>query len=224
MLQLSHHFNFSLLHRGPSTVTWAPTGGSGWNTLRRGRSRPPPLARFTWPGWRTAGRWPLRSRCVRGESVRSGWFDLLWPLPNTHCSQYPGVAQSIDSDVRNIMAALSLSRALPEGEDGAASTHSCFSWGVSFSDSRFPFTGLFSDHLIEVMSRELALECDYIREANCAKRFRQVFFTQSLPWIHMHTHAILLRRNQKLTKLLEICKTRDTPCCPLPSPSPFFFF
>lgn len=34
-------------------------------------------------------------------------------------SQYPGVAQSIDSDVHNIMAALSLSNALPEG-DGRA--------------------------------------------------------------------------------------------------------
>ncbi|XP_020787380.1 atypical kinase COQ8A, mitochondrial [Boleophthalmus pectinirostris] len=62
--------------------------------------------------------------------------------------QYPGVAKSINSDVRNIMTALSLSRALPEG--------------------------LFPEHLIEVMSRELALECDYIREANCAKTFKEL--------------------------------------------------
>ncbi|XP_075879516.1 atypical kinase COQ8A, mitochondrial [Nelusetta ayraudi] len=71
--------------------------------------------------------------------------------------QYPGVAQSIDSDVHNIMAALSLSNALPEG--------------------------LFSDHLIEVMSRELALECDYIREANCAKRFRELLLGH--PFLHV---------------------------------------
>ncbi|XP_055086948.1 atypical kinase COQ8A, mitochondrial [Periophthalmus magnuspinnatus] len=62
--------------------------------------------------------------------------------------QYPGVARSINSDVRNIMAALSLSRALPEG--------------------------LFPEHLIEVMSRELALECDYVREAECAKKFKEL--------------------------------------------------
>ncbi|XP_044022678.1 atypical kinase COQ8A, mitochondrial isoform X5 [Siniperca chuatsi] len=62
--------------------------------------------------------------------------------------QYPGVAKSIDSDVNNIMTALSLSNALPEG--------------------------LFPEHLIEVMSRELALECDYIREAKCAKRFQEL--------------------------------------------------
>ncbi|XP_039992483.1 atypical kinase COQ8A, mitochondrial [Xiphias gladius] len=62
--------------------------------------------------------------------------------------QYPGVARSIDSDVNNIMTALSLSNALPEG--------------------------LFPEHLIEVMSRELALECDYIREAKCAKKFQEL--------------------------------------------------
>ncbi|KAI3367155.1 hypothetical protein L3Q82_008212 [Scortum barcoo] len=62
--------------------------------------------------------------------------------------QYPGVAKSIDSDVNNIMTALSLSNALPEG--------------------------LFPEHLIEVMSRELALECDYIREARCAKKFQEL--------------------------------------------------
>ncbi|XP_010774728.1 chaperone activity of bc1 complex-like, mitochondrial, partial [Notothenia coriiceps] len=59
--------------------------------------------------------------------------------------QYPGVAQSIDSDVNNIMTVLKLSNMLPEG--------------------------LFPEHMIEVMSRELALECDYIREAECARKF-----------------------------------------------------
>ncbi|XP_074548290.1 atypical kinase COQ8A, mitochondrial [Halichoeres trimaculatus] len=62
--------------------------------------------------------------------------------------QYPGVAKSIDSDVNNIMTVLSLSKALPEG--------------------------LFPEHLIEVMSRELALECDYVREAKCAKKFQEL--------------------------------------------------
>lgn len=34
------------------------------------------------------------------------------------------------------------------------------------------FLGLFPEHLIDVMRKELALECDYIREAQCAKKFR----------------------------------------------------
>ncbi|KAF7201391.1 atypical kinase COQ8A, mitochondrial isoform X1 [Nothobranchius furzeri] len=62
--------------------------------------------------------------------------------------QYPGIAKSINSDVRNIMTALSLSNALPQG--------------------------LFPEHLIEVMSHELALECDYIREAKCARKFQEL--------------------------------------------------
>ncbi|XP_066524619.1 atypical kinase COQ8A, mitochondrial [Hoplias malabaricus] len=62
--------------------------------------------------------------------------------------QYPGVAKSIKSDLSNLMTLLSLSNALPKG--------------------------LFPEHLIEVMSRELALECDYVREAQCAKKFQEL--------------------------------------------------
>ncbi|KAJ8355807.1 hypothetical protein SKAU_G00186010 [Synaphobranchus kaupii] len=62
--------------------------------------------------------------------------------------QYPGVAQSINSDVNNLMTVLSMSNALPEG--------------------------LFPEHLIAVMRRELALECDYVREAKCAKKFKEL--------------------------------------------------
>ncbi|XP_058469143.1 atypical kinase COQ8A, mitochondrial isoform X1 [Solea solea] len=62
--------------------------------------------------------------------------------------QYPGVAQSINSDVNNLMTVLNMSNALPDG--------------------------LFPEHLIDVMRKELALECDYIREAKCAKKFREL--------------------------------------------------
>uniref|UniRef100_A0A8B9H1C9 Atypical kinase COQ8A, mitochondrial n=1 Tax=Astyanax mexicanus TaxID=7994 RepID=A0A8B9H1C9_ASTMX len=62
--------------------------------------------------------------------------------------QYPGVAKSISSDVKNLITVLSMSNALPEG--------------------------LFPEHLIEVMSRELALECDYVREAECGKKFQEL--------------------------------------------------
>ncbi|XP_057583813.1 atypical kinase COQ8A, mitochondrial [Hippopotamus amphibius kiboko] len=62
--------------------------------------------------------------------------------------QYPGVAQSISSDVNNLMTVLNMSNMLPEG--------------------------LFPEHLIDVLRRELALECDYQREAACARRFREL--------------------------------------------------
>lgn len=36
-------------------------------------------------------------------------------------------------------------------------------------------TGLFADSSLEVLQRELAWECDYKREAECAKKFRWVY-------------------------------------------------
>ncbi|KAL7831599.1 hypothetical protein AOLI_G00291470 [Acnodon oligacanthus] len=60
--------------------------------------------------------------------------------------QYPGVAESIKSDINNLMSVLKLSVVLPDG--------------------------LFADSSLEVLQRELAWECDYKREAACAKHFR----------------------------------------------------
>ncbi|KAF7655062.1 hypothetical protein LDENG_00061200 [Lucifuga dentata] len=60
--------------------------------------------------------------------------------------QYPGVAESIQSDINNLMSVLKMSMVLPEG--------------------------LFADSSLEVLQRELAWECDYKREAECAKKFR----------------------------------------------------
>uniref|UniRef100_UPI00398F5FFA atypical kinase COQ8A, mitochondrial-like n=1 Tax=Pristiophorus japonicus TaxID=55135 RepID=UPI00398F5FFA len=71
--------------------------------------------------------------------------------------QYPGVARSIDSDLRNLMALLNMSNALPEG--------------------------LFPEHAIEVMSHELALECDYQREAACTKKFKEL--VEDEPFFHV---------------------------------------
>ncbi|KAK2846912.1 hypothetical protein Q5P01_009911 [Channa striata] len=60
--------------------------------------------------------------------------------------QYPGVAESIKSDINNLLSILKMSVTLPEG--------------------------LFADSSLEVLQRELAWECDYYREAECAKKFR----------------------------------------------------
>lgn len=47
-------------------------------------------------------------------------------------------------------------------------------WAVTFCLRLFGSLGLFPEHLIDVTRRELSLECDYIREAQCAKKFRWV--------------------------------------------------
>ncbi|KKZ64794.1 aarF domain-containing kinase [[Emmonsia] crescens] len=62
--------------------------------------------------------------------------------------QYPGVANSIDSDLSNLSILLTASRLLPKG--------------------------LFLDKTIANARTELAWECDYIREAECGQRFRNL--------------------------------------------------
>ena len=62
--------------------------------------------------------------------------------------QYPGVAASISSDLNNLSILLSATRLLPKG--------------------------LYLDKTIANARTELAWECDYIREAECAKRFKEL--------------------------------------------------
>uniref|UniRef100_A0A8C5K7D9 Coenzyme Q8B n=1 Tax=Jaculus jaculus TaxID=51337 RepID=A0A8C5K7D9_JACJA len=62
--------------------------------------------------------------------------------------QYPGVAQSIQSDVQNLLAVLKVVVSLPEG--------------------------LFAEQSLQALQQELAWECDYRREAACAQNFRQL--------------------------------------------------
>uniref|UniRef100_A0A3P8W9N1 Coenzyme Q8B n=1 Tax=Cynoglossus semilaevis TaxID=244447 RepID=A0A3P8W9N1_CYNSE len=62
--------------------------------------------------------------------------------------QYPGVAESIHSDVNNLISVLKMNTFLPKG--------------------------LFPESSLEVLQRELMLECDYEREAACAKKFKSL--------------------------------------------------
>ena len=62
--------------------------------------------------------------------------------------QYPGVADSIDSDLNNLSILLTASRLLPRG--------------------------LFLDKTIANARTELAWECDYSREAECMTRFKEL--------------------------------------------------
>jgi aarF domain-containing kinase len=60
--------------------------------------------------------------------------------------QYPGVAESIDSDLDNLRRLLTVANFLPKG--------------------------LYLDSLIDVAREELRAECDYTREADCQEKFR----------------------------------------------------
>lgn len=62
--------------------------------------------------------------------------------------QYPGVAKGINSDINNLMAILKYWDILPKG--------------------------LYIDNVVAVARRELAWEVDYKREAECAKKFKEL--------------------------------------------------
>ena len=67
--------------------------------------------------------------------------------------QYPGVATSISSDLNNLSILLTASRLLPKG--------------------------LYLDKTIANARTELAWECDYMREAECQSRFRELLADQT---------------------------------------------
>jgi aarF domain-containing kinase len=62
--------------------------------------------------------------------------------------QYPGVADSINSDLNNLKGLLTFSNLLPKG--------------------------LYLDSIIQVAREELTAECDYVREAKAQERFRSL--------------------------------------------------
>lgn len=62
--------------------------------------------------------------------------------------QYPGVADSIKSDIDNLVGVMKVWNMFPEG--------------------------MFIDNIVKVANKELANEVDYIREAKCTKKFREL--------------------------------------------------
>ena len=75
------------------------------------------------------------------------YAEMLDGTPVAVKVQYPGVAKSIDSDIRNVLSLVSVMAMLPKG--------------------------LFLDKITAHMKVELAEECDYVREAECGRRMRE---------------------------------------------------
>lgn len=62
--------------------------------------------------------------------------------------QYPGVADSIKSDIDNLVGVMKVWNMFPEG--------------------------MFIDNIVKVANKELSNEVNYIREAECTRKFRQL--------------------------------------------------
>ncbi|RNA25866.1 aarF domain-containing kinase 4-like [Brachionus plicatilis] len=90
--------------------------------------------------------------------------------------QYPGVAQSITSDIDNLMSILNVSNLLPKG--------------------------MYAESAVNVMKRELLDECDYIREAQFYKEFGELLQADDVfvvPKVYMQ----LTTPNILVTELIE---------------------
>jgi aarF domain-containing kinase len=69
--------------------------------------------------------------------------------------QYPGVAESIDSDINNLLSLLNMTGLVPKG--------------------------LYVERVLEVAKKELTWECDYEREADCSERFATLVYGALFP-------------------------------------------
>ncbi|PWY82984.1 ABC1-domain-containing protein [Aspergillus heteromorphus CBS 117.55] len=87
--------------------------------------------------------------------------------------QYPGVADSIDSDLSNLSILLTASRLLPRG--------------------------LYLDKTIANARTELAWECDYLREAQCGAHFRDLLSSDPV----FHVPAIIPHASGKQVLTME---------------------
>jgi aarF domain-containing kinase len=106
------------------------------------------VARELGADWRTKIR-SFEERPIAAASI--GQVHKLVLLDGTVCVmkvQYPGVARSIESDVGNLMTLLNLTNLVPPG--------------------------MFLDKAVAVISKELALECDYVHEAQNQRRMRDL--------------------------------------------------
>lgn len=105
--------------------------------------------------------------------------------------QYPGVARGISSDIDNLMSVMSVWRVLPEG--------------------------LFVDNIVAVAKRELAWECDYRREAACARHMKQLLTPHVdryyVPDVidHLSTEQVLTTELVTGSVPLDQCKQMDQP-------------
>lgn len=82
--------------------------------------------------------------------------------------QYPGVAEGIQSDIDNLVGILKV-------------------WNI------FP-DGMFIDNVVEVAKRELSGEVDYVREAECSKKFKNFL----APYPEYYVPTVIGNLNSKI--------------------------
>eukprot|EP01025_Chloroclados_australasicus_P013848 TRINITY_DN16479_c0_g1_i2.p1 TRINITY_DN16479_c0_g1~~TRINITY_DN16479_c0_g1_i2.p1 ORF type:complete len:610 (-),score=75.57 TRINITY_DN16479_c0_g1_i2:42-1745(-) len=105
--------------------------------------------------------------------------------------QYPGVAQSINSDVDNLMRLIRVADILPKG--------------------------LYVQNAVKVAKRELGVECDYENEMKCQQRFKELIYNDEVCKKYFHVPEVIPELCTKRVLTTEfvpgvaIDKVRDEP-------------
>lgn len=122
---------------------------------------------------------------VKIQVRKSNKFQPLLPIKSAPflfsiTFKYPGVAKGIENDISNLLALLSVAGVLPEGKfiNEQLCPTNFFSANIS---------GLFVDTLIHHMKIELAQECDYIREAKCCRKMKEILS----PFPELHVPSVV---------------------------------
>lgn len=110
--------------------------------------------------------------------------------------QFPGIADSIDADISTLKSLLLVSALLPKG--------------------------LYLENTLRVLKRELRDECDYLREAKAARRFRNELADDpaiAVPVIvdHLCTSKVLtaqLMQGRPMSQVMDLdVETKNHVCC-----------
>lgn len=94
--------------------------------------------------------------------------------------QYPGVAESIESDIKNVLSILKYANIFPEG--------------------------LFIDHIMAYAKKELTWEVDYVREAECTRQYRKLVQQNCPPGDRLYVPQVYDTISSKRVLTTEIIK------------------
>lgn len=118
--------------------------------------------------------------------------------------QYPGVAKGIQSDIENLVGIMKVQSNMFQTTLLSHREHKLYClnkyyllqvWNI------FP-EGIFIDNLVEVAKRELAWEVDYIREAECTRKYKELM----APYPDYYVPTVIGILNKKLKKKKKITR------------------
>lgn len=87
--------------------------------------------------------------------------------------QYPGVAKGIESDINNLVSLMNVWNIIPRGTTPILLPATA-EMEIIYLSCFLTNSGMYMEEIVKVAKRELSWEVDYIREAECTRKFRSL--------------------------------------------------